>query len=53
MGSWRLQLRWVQARYRAYLHEINERYAEWEAIDEPEVRVSDPNGGYFSSWPKR
>jgi hypothetical protein len=48
-----LRKRWVKARYRATLEELGQRYAEWETIGEPEVRVSDPNEGYFSPWPKR
>lgn len=28
----------VRARYVAELHEIRQRYAEWEIIGEPEVR---------------
>jgi hypothetical protein len=37
---------------RATLEEIRERYAEWETIGEPEVRVVDPNAGYFNPYRK-
>jgi hypothetical protein len=40
--------KWVKARYRAELHEIRERYAEWETIGEPEVR--EPLGGAFDPY---
>ena len=30
--------KWIRARYVAELHEIEQRYAEWEIIGEPEIR---------------
>ena len=40
--------KWVKARYRAELHEIQQRYAEWETIGAPEMR--EPHGGTFNPF---
>ena len=40
--------KWVRARYRAELREIEARYAEWEIISAPEVRDVDANAHAFS-----
>lgn len=47
-----LRKRWVKARYCATLEEIGQRYAEWETIGEPEVRVVDPEAKYFNPYRK-
>ena len=40
--------KWVRARYRAELHEIAARHAEFEIIGEPEIRNVDPYARAFS-----
>jgi hypothetical protein len=40
--------KWKRARYLAELHEIRERYREWEIIGPPEVREVDPRARYFT-----
>ena len=42
--------KWTKARYRATLEEMASRYAEAEAIGEPEVRLVDPDAGYFNPY---
>lgn len=39
--------KWMKARYRAELHEIRERYAEFEVDGEPMV-ITGPIEGYFN-----
>jgi hypothetical protein len=38
--------KWVRARHRCELHELQQRYAEFEIIGEPEVRNVDPDARY-------
>lgn len=40
--------RWVQARYRAELQEIERRYKHWQITGEPERRVA--HAGTFSPF---
>ena len=40
--------KWVRARYRAELHEIAARFAEFEIVGPPEIRNVDPDARYFS-----
>ena len=40
--------KWVRARYRAELREIEARYAEWEITGPAEVRELDPGARYFT-----
>jgi hypothetical protein len=40
--------KWTKARYRAELHEIQQRYWEWETIGAPEMR--EPHGGTFNPF---
>jgi hypothetical protein len=30
--------KWIRARYLAERHELEQRYAEWEIVGEPEIR---------------
>ena len=41
--------KWVQARYRAELHEIRARYSEWETVGEP-LRVEPHSGEPFNPF---
>src|SRR4030095_16540399 len=41
--------KWVRARYVAELHEIKQRYAEFEITGPPEIRDVDPDAPYFAS----
>ena len=38
--------KWVRARYKAELHQITARYAEWKIDGPPEIRT--PIEGYFA-----
>jgi len=40
--------KWVRARYVAELHEIKQRYVEWEIIGAPEVREVSSDERHFS-----
>ena len=40
--------KWIRARYVAERHELEQRYAEWEIIGEPEYRP--PVGESFNPW---
>ena len=40
--------KWVRARYVAELHEIKQRYAEWEIIGVPEIREISSSARYFT-----
>jgi hypothetical protein len=40
--------KWIRARYRADLHEIKQRYAEWEIIGAAEIRDVDPDARAFT-----
>jgi hypothetical protein len=42
----RLTGKWVRARYVAELHEIAERYAEWEITGPPEIRSRGESGSF-------
>ena len=42
--------KWVKARYRAELHEIRERYAEFELLD---VEIREPSDAWSSFNPYR
>jgi hypothetical protein len=41
--------KWVKARYVAELHEIRERYKDWETVGPPEIRRP-VGGGSFNPW---
>lgn len=43
--------KWRKARYRAELHELRERYAEFEVQGEPMV-VERPTQGHFNPGPR-
>ena len=40
--------KWVRARYVAELHEIKQRYAEYEIIGPPAIRDVDADARYFA-----
>jgi hypothetical protein len=40
--------KWIRARYLAELHEIKQRYAEFEIIGAPEIRDVNPDARYFA-----
>jgi hypothetical protein len=40
--------KWVRARYRAELHEIKQRYAEFEITEPLEIRDVNPDARYFA-----
>ena len=40
--------KWVRARYVAELHEIKQRYVEWEIIGPADIRDVDPEARYFA-----
>lgn len=40
--------RWIRARYRAALHEIAKRHAEYEIVGPPEIREIDPGTRHFN-----
>ena len=40
--------KWVRARHRCEQHELQERYAEFEIIGEPEICNADPDARYFN-----
>ena len=44
--------KWVRARNVAELHEIKQRYVEWEIIEAPEVREVRSDTRYFSPHPR-
>ena len=44
--------KWVRARYRAELHELEERYVEWEIIGPPEIREISSNASHFTPHPR-
>ena len=44
--------KWVRARYVAELHEIKQRYAQWEIIGAPEIREVSSNARYFTPHPR-
>jgi hypothetical protein len=43
--------KWVNARYKAELHEIRARFAEWEITGEPMV-INGDDGGTFNPFRK-
>jgi hypothetical protein len=42
--------KWIRARYKAELHEIAERYAEYEITGPPEIREVDPKARHFNPF---
>ena len=44
--------KWVRARYVAELHEIKQRYAQWEIIGAPEIREVSSDTRYFTPHPR-
>ena len=40
--------KWVRARYRAKLHELRQRYIEWEIIGAPEMREVSSDARHFT-----
>ena len=44
--------KWVRARYVAELHEIKQRYAQWEVIGAPEIREVSSDTHYFTPHPR-
>jgi len=44
--------KWVRARYVAELHEIKQRYAEFEIIGTPEIREVSSDARHFTPHPR-
>ena len=44
--------KWIRARYVAELHEIKQRYIEWEIIGPPEIREISSDARYFTPHPR-
>ena len=40
--------KWVRARYRAELHELQQRYIKWEIIGAPEIREVSSDARHFT-----